>query len=927
MNAYTDAPDLHTHWLLGSLQLLIWLLFHPSAWRNYVARLVPKLDPDFVLVALKPQHWRDRGLQRFLWLGYVVGPLGVGLIIACVFGIAGMPDKILTNVLAGISYAVTASIAIGLTVSVASGIVYGPIMGLLVGIGLPLLGGVAHGFIYSGAASIGGSVLLSLTDLKPSQSARKHVIGFVVALLTTGLLVGLIYNIVNGELLPMPSGGASLKQGADISIALGQGAMAVVLYGLVYGGIVRGQSHRWLQAIVIGLVIGLAGGIGYGVLITSQPDAVAYNVAAGVAGGLLFAGLFALPHLLGRYVAGIWAGVLVGTLISGISWIPLAPYIFPQVLPDQSALIIISLTTIVLGLTWAWWRLILLYPLVMGLNALLYYHDKHFPGQGPTFLRFHSAFWDEYQWLPLIGLDTHLIMVAEHTPAEGQAAINYLATRRQRRAAQTAQIELYARQMEQCRDIHEIEQAHQWLITGELDGPTNTILSSFKRYSQDVKAALTHDTVYLKHQALNDAGSGLNKLVSELNLTNQFYSRRFQPIAIQWYQGIVNHQADLLRMTDKNQEIDNPYIIGLPLTEKQQGMFVGRHDIIARIKQFLHEGHRTSLLLYGQRRMGKTSLLQNVGRFLPSTIVPLFVDEQGTAYSDNYGDHLYSVAKQIQKSAKAQRNLTLPPLPRETLAVSPFVTFNDWLDEIEEVMDEQDKDIVLLMLDEIEVLKQMTDKGRFDTEDLLNLFRNLIQHRSKFRVLLVGSHTLEEVQHWASYLINMEVIKINYLAPNEALRLIEQPIPNFSLRYDPEASQRVLKLTHGHPYLIQLLCHEIVICKNKQPPEQRHLVTLAEVEGAAIEALHVGNFFFANIESNQVGQTGLDVLRFLAAQGEGAVVSHETLVARNVAGLDQILAELQRRDLIERVEGGYQFQVELIRYWFEQKHEGGLKPL
>ena len=34
----TDAPELHPNLILGSLQLLFWLFFHPSAWRNHVAR-------------------------------------------------------------------------------------------------------------------------------------------------------------------------------------------------------------------------------------------------------------------------------------------------------------------------------------------------------------------------------------------------------------------------------------------------------------------------------------------------------------------------------------------------------------------------------------------------------------------------------------------------------------------------------------------------------------------------------------------------------------------------------------------------------------------------------------------------------------------------------------------------------------------------
>ncbi|MEW5959766.1 MAG: hypothetical protein AB1801_18730, partial [Chloroflexota bacterium] len=75
---------------------------------------------------------------------------------------------------------------------------------------------------------------------------------------------------------------------------------------------------------------------------------------------------------------------------------------------------------------------------------------------------------------------------------------------------------------------------------------------------------------------------------------------------------------------------------------------------------------------------------------------------------------------------------------------------------------------------------------------------------------------------------------------------------------------------------------------------------------------------FLDIQHNQAGATGLAVLRFLAGQGEGAVVSRDSLArCAPSADLDQALARLSRRELIEGVDGGYRFQVELIRRWFE----------
>lgn len=912
-NAYTDRPALHANGLVGSLQILGWLLFHPSAWRNYLAMITPNLEVDFVIGDLRATHWREPGLRRLLILTYLIAPVAVGVITALVLWLIGVPDPFVRNALAGTSYAFAAAVAVGIGVSCVAAPIYGPLMGLLVGIALPIWGGIAHAFIYSATVSIASSLLLGLTSIRPEQSTKKTVAGFILALVVTGLIVALIYSIVSfARPHPTPEGARQPPENTLIIVL-----EAALVGGVIYGLVVWQRSKRWPSALLLGGVIALTVGPSYGLLLRSQPEQLHYHIVAGISGGILFGGLFVVPYMLGKFLAGIWAGAIVGSLIGGLSWIPLAPHIFPQTLPTPTSLLLLSSLTLVVGLCWIGWQRLVCYPFLMGWNIFLYQRDKSRSADAPSLLRFHSAFWDEFQFLPLPGLDTHLILVAERTPQEGQNAINYLAATRQRWAAKIAQVELYARQLDRCTDIEALKNVHR-LLAGDLSGPANALIGHFRRHSQDIRVALSHDTDYHRQKTLSTVCEDLNRLVRELNLTQNPYAQRFQPIALHWYHIILNYQAQLIQAQEINREIANPYIVGLPLSEDQQEIFVGRQDLITRVQQFLRDGHRTALLLYGQRRMGKTSLLQNLGRFLPSTIVPLFVDEQGTAYSTTYADHLYSIVRQMTRSAKTHRGLDFPPLSHEALAANPFIVFTDWLDAVEQVLDDHGKSMFLLMLDEIEVLKQMIDKGRLDVEDLLHLFRNLIQHRPKFKVLVAGSHALEELQDWASYLINMEVIKIGCLSTEETLRLIERPVPHFNLHYHPEASQRIVKLTRGHPYLTQLLCHEIVIGKNQQPTDQRNWVLPPDVEEAIPNALNVGNLFFANIQKNQVDEQGTALLQFLATQGEGACVARSVLAYHVTGNLSQTLTRLQRRDLIEEVDGYYRFSIELIRRWFAQ---------
>ena len=87
-NAYTDAPELHPDLVLGSLQLLFWRFFHPSAWRNHVARIDPDLRPHFCLAELSRTQWRQLALRRLLIMGYVVLPLLAALLVGAAIWLA-----------------------------------------------------------------------------------------------------------------------------------------------------------------------------------------------------------------------------------------------------------------------------------------------------------------------------------------------------------------------------------------------------------------------------------------------------------------------------------------------------------------------------------------------------------------------------------------------------------------------------------------------------------------------------------------------------------------------------------------------------------------------------------------------------------------------------------------------------------------------
>lgn len=912
---FTDAPWLHRSLVWGSFQLLFWLFFHPAAWRNHLFRLAPDLSPHFCLLELRGSHWRQFAFGRWLVMHFMAWPLVAAGVIA--LGLGGMrtpPESVLLGVILGVAVGLVTSFA----ASFAGSLVVGTAVGLAISIVIGIGGILA--FSVNRLPDTPTPITFALTTFTPDLVATT-IIG-----LAGGLAGGLAFGVaagVGGGSLTSGSGYSLLRQvgGVIVGITIGMAAGRLIqlteqqitlgmIIGLPFGVAALWRTRFWLRSLLAGWAIGVLGSLTTLDLLAGNTSLLPLLSIAALLGSL-----FTLPYVLAERMAGPWAGAMAGALGAGGGF-------FLFVYPDQpfAPILLFSLAGVLLGLTLAWWRPVVMYPLLAAWNLLLLRLDEQYTRRQaqPRLLAWNSAFWDEYQRLPLIGLDRHLLLTMTHYPAAGSAALDYLSTGRQRWAAQAAQIELDAQQLAACQNVLAIGRAAHHLRVGELSGPVSALLRSFSRLSQDVEAALQQESIYNRRLTLSTVEDRLNGLLRELTRSNEPYADRFHPIANEWRRILGETTRQLAEEAELRQEIDSPYIIGVPLTEQQE-IFMGRTDVSARIEQLLIDRRQPPLLLYGQRRVGKTSLLNNLGRLLPSTIVPLFVDLQGPASrAQDEAGFLYNMARAMSRAAQQQRDLALPPLDREWLVVDPFTRFEEWLEQVEVALADR---LALLMLDEFEVLAAALWRGRFDTEAILGMLRHLIQHRPRFKVLLSGSHTLDEFQQWAAYLINVQVVHIGYLQAAEARQLIERPSQTFALRYEPEASRRVLSLTRGHPFLVQLLCAEVVALKNEQEPTLRRLATVADVETAVPRALQHGSFFFADIAQNQVDAVGKEVLRLLAAPGEGQISPRQALVSfvPSLMALEQSLVQLQNRELIEMVAGGYRFQVELIRRWFAER--------
>jgi hypothetical protein len=303
----------------------------------------------------------------------------------------------------------------------------------------------------------------------------------------------------------------------------------------------------------------------------------------------------------------------------------------------------------------------------------------------------------------------------------------------------------------------------------------------------------------------------------------------------------VEHFADVVRLLETAGEfqfIPNPYVVGTPL-EAGSPLFFGREDVVAFIQENLVALHRNNLVLIGQRRTGKTSLLKQMPVRLGDDYLSIYLDGQALGLDPGLPSFFLALATEIA-FALEDRGFGVDLPEYEHFADSPAVHFErDFLVRVREAIGHRH---LLVMFDEFEELESATRRGNLDPS-IFGFLRHLIQHSENLSVIFCGTHRLEELaaDYW-NVLFNISLYRhIAFLEMAEALRLIQEPVAEYGMRYDDLALDKMWQVTAGHPYFLQLLCHSLVHRHNKT---ERNYVTVADVNAALDEIMASGEAHF-----------------------------------------------------------------------------------
>jgi AAA domain len=365
-----------------------------------------------------------------------------------------------------------------------------------------------------------------------------------------------------------------------------------------------------------------------------------------------------------------------------------------------------------------------------------------------------------------------------------------------------------------------------------------------------------------------------------------------------------------------------PYVTGTPLRSGE--MFVGRQDVFDFVTEHLLGAYQNNVIvLHGQRRTGKTSILYRLQEVLAGTHIAVLIDMQGKA-ARGMADFLYAISDDIAYALESYGLPVATDLPeRAEYEASPEFTFRSrFLRSVTGLLDSRN---LLLMFDEFEELEKRVADGRLEPE-VFAFLRNLMQHEPRLDFIFSGTHKLEELcsDYW-SILFNIAVYKrITFLDPNDIRRLVTEPVASAGLEYDPIAVERIGQVTAGHPYFTQVVCHEMVAYHNET---RRSYLTAGCVDQALERIVERGEAHFKYIWAGatpgeqRVMLAATDLLPDADAGATPAQIAAE--LGRkgyelSEEDLTRALAHLQTKDILARSgpqSSLYRFKIDLIRRW------------
>ena len=253
----------------------------------------------------------------------------------------------------------------------------------------------------------------------------------------------------------------------------------------------------------------------------------------------------------------------------------------------------------------------------------------------------------------------------------------------------------------------------------------------------------------------------------------------------------------------------NPYIIGVPIRDPNK--FFGRELEFSDINDSLQNNEQL-ILLYGQRRIGKSSVIAQIPKKLSqklSTNEFVFISFDFNSLDFNDEENL-STQKILSLIAigiieNLETNKQVLSHLAENIPTNIEIFSREFLPTVYQQLG--NKKLVLLW-DEFDVLTERDTELDTYSNNFCNYIIQLLQKDNKLFIIPIAGRHISKLGNLSSFFRGSPNIEIGLLNKEDTQKLIIQPDENI-LNYEEEAIQAIFQLSAGHPYFTQCICYAI----------------------------------------------------------------------------------------------------------------------
>jgi len=385
-----------------------------------------------------------------------------------------------------------------------------------------------------------------------------------------------------------------------------------------------------------------------------------------------------------------------------------------------------------------------------------------------------------------------------------------------------------------------------------------------------------------------------------------------------------------MKSNDNLKKIVNPFQADREVDDEK--MFVGRSSLLEEVSTYaINQPSGTLLMLHGQRRVGKSSLLLFIEKNIDLVSLEkkiLGVKISWLNYTTHKAHHLWhAIAKEIKYKLKKHFELAIEIPDANAFEESYTVAFNTVLDELRFA----DLDRIILLWDEFDGLVNLIDKDEYNYDRLFFEYLRGLSKRKYFTLILTGGELMPILfERWGEVFNHDRTWRIAYLSSTDdsVEKLVRNEYINEIVTFSEEAINLIKYYSACNPFFIQMICRDLIdSAKENNSPHVCKLDVEEIVERLVkrnLEIKYVKHLYTPRLEPDPLDLAIIGVVAQIEIESKGKKYIEKNKIFANFPkrSEDKVinkLGELVRREILDQNPNNnneYRIKLPLFRDWF-----------